>query len=88
MNQIFFWKETDLVIPLDIRRIVRNSVCYPEIDQLELSAYQHEIGRLQIRMDDLLLMYHMHRLQHLHYPPQRENEKRNINNVNDQPTLS
>lgn len=53
------------MVSLDIGGIVRDSVGNPKVDQLELTTDQHEIGRLQIRVYDLLLMDNMYCLQHL-----------------------
>jgi hypothetical protein len=53
---------THLMIPLNIRGIIGNSIRNPKIDQLQLATNQHEIRRFEIRMYDLLFVYDMHGL--------------------------
>ena len=57
--------DTGLMVSLDICRIICDSVSDPEVNQLQLSFHENEIGGLQVRMDDLLVVYHLDSLQDL-----------------------
>lgn len=53
------------MVPLNIRRIVRNCVRDAKVDQLELAFDKNEVGGLEVRVDDLLFVNHVHRFEHL-----------------------
>jgi hypothetical protein len=53
------------MIPLNVCCIIRDCICNPEVNQLQLTFDKHEICWLEIRMDDLLVMDDLHRLQNL-----------------------
>lgn len=48
-----------LMVALNVGGVVGNSIRDSEVNQLELSSDEHKIGRLQVRMDDLLLVNNM-----------------------------
>jgi hypothetical protein len=53
---------SNLLISLDIDRIICVSFGDTEVDNLQSTFYQDEIGWLEIGMDHILLMYSVHRL--------------------------
>lgn len=54
-----------LVISLDVRGIVRNCIGNAEVNEFQLTFDQNEVGRLKIRMYDLLVVDNLHSLKHL-----------------------
>ena len=55
------------MISLNVSSIVCNSIGNAEVNQLQLPPHEHEVSWLQIRVHDFLLVYDMHRLQHLYF---------------------
>jgi hypothetical protein len=55
----------DLLIPLNVDRIIRNSFRNSEINNLQSPLDQNEIGGFEIGVNDVLLMNSVDSLQHL-----------------------
>lgn len=53
------------MISLNVGGIVRNGIGNTEINEFQLTFDQDEVGRFEIRMNNFLLVYHMHGLKHL-----------------------
>lgn len=54
------------MIPLDIRRVVRDGVRDPEVDELELTFDEDEVGGFEVGVNDLLVVDDLDCLEHLH----------------------
>ena len=54
-----------LLIPLDVDGVIGDCFGYPKIDDLQSPLNQDKVGRLEICMYDVLLMYRLYGLQHL-----------------------
>jgi hypothetical protein len=54
-----------LMISLYIGGVIGDGICDTKVDQLELTADQDEICRLEIGMHNLLFVDHMYGLKHL-----------------------
>lgn len=50
---------------LNVCGILRHCLCYAEIDQLEPPFHNDKVGRLQVRVDNVVLMNGPHGMQHL-----------------------
>lgn len=53
------------MVPLNIRRIVRNGIRNPKVDEFQLALDEDEVGRLKIRVHDLLVVNNLDGLKHL-----------------------
>lgn len=53
------------MISLDVRRVIRNSFCYPKVDQFQLSFHKYEVCRFQVRVHDFLVVDDLYGLKHL-----------------------
>ncbi len=53
------------MIPLDICRVIGDGIRNTKVNQFQLSLYKDEVGWLQIRMHDFLLMDDVDSLEHL-----------------------
>ena len=55
----------NLLLPMNIRRVVLNRLRDPEIDQFQHAADEEEVGRFQIGVHHPFFMDGIHRAQHL-----------------------
>lgn len=55
-----------LVISLNIGGVVGDRIGNTKVDEFELALDEDKIGGLEIRVDNLLVMYDLNGLQHLH----------------------
>lgn len=54
-----------LMISLNVCSVIRDGIGDTKVDQFQLTTNEDKICRLQVRMDDLLLVNDVHCLQHL-----------------------
>lgn len=53
------------MISLDVSSVVGDGICNTKINKLQLPPHENEVCRLQIRVNDFLLMDNVNGLQHL-----------------------
>jgi hypothetical protein len=55
------------MIPLNVGRVIRNSIRNSKVNKLQRSLHQHKVGWLEVRVDDLLVVDDLDRFEHLRY---------------------
>lgn len=59
------YMQTYLLLSLDVRRVVRDSLCNAEVDELQGSLHKDKVRGFEVGMDDLFFMNDLNGLQHL-----------------------